>query len=683
VGSPQTFAQLGIESAQFEFNNLAADTCTFTVGGKAIDAATLWPYGQLLAVIHPNGSRFFVGRVEPWTRDGAPDYQNHLGRLVNPWWYLTKLVYQQRYSIWVLGGAFPTGGYQVVSTPRVVLNILFNGNGTFYQATTGQQIADAIGWAITQGAPIKLGTVDPSTQPFSDFQKGVLCADVIKLMFRKEPDFVVDWDYTTLPYPTVHFRKSQSQTPITIDLTNTTIREQVQIRERPDWIRSYVNITYDQQDTINGQQFLAVAYDLYPNPIPAGVESKFQGVDLYCDLQPVNMTAPTESVAQITTIAIDITSKDTWKRWKPDLSAATVASFSIYLANNGVNPPPYANSDFPAPSIVLRDEYNSNGTVATLDPTCQYELVDGEWADWMPNVNCQRVRITAWVSITRTDGHQEHMQVVSEPTLCNVNTGGSAKTYTLVQQQAQPWVEPVPVGLAKAMWTSWSRLAIEGSFKNVEAVIGTAQTITRSNLLNFNTSSGLVNWSNVNAIVQKISYDCGQGVTSVEFGAPLNLTGNELIDAVRATKFRLTTIDVGYLFGGALSAGGGQVKLARKPSSRATQNGGGATHVAIAVASNKPSPAVGVDAYIKHDGTTGISTWVCPNAPTTSTGAPPVVSSTPGVILDPSKALGSDGNFHQLTLQEQKVCLMVGGVAKQRTVIALVSAPYQAPGDPA
>ena len=44
-------AALGIESATYDLNNLAADTLTFTVGGAALDAATLWPYGTLLAVL--------------------------------------------------------------------------------------------------------------------------------------------------------------------------------------------------------------------------------------------------------------------------------------------------------------------------------------------------------------------------------------------------------------------------------------------------------------------------------------------------------------------------------------------------------------------------------------------------------------------------------------------------------
>jgi hypothetical protein len=72
----------------------------------------------------------------------------------------------------------------------------------FIPATTGQQIADAVNWAIVQGAPIQLGTVDHRDVALQrGFQKGITCADVIKSMFRKEPDFVMDWDSPTMPFP--------------------------------------------------------------------------------------------------------------------------------------------------------------------------------------------------------------------------------------------------------------------------------------------------------------------------------------------------------------------------------------------------------------------------------------------------------------------------------------------------
>ena len=696
-GAAQTFAQLGIESATYELNNLAADFLTFTVGGLAFDAASLWPYGTLLAVLKPDGTRFFVGRVEPWSRDARSGAQNQIGRLVNPWWYLEHKVYEQTYKLTQftqvpgVGAPLPPTVTVTYTTPRVVLNILFDGTPGgqgFYSATTGQQIADAVNWAITNGAPIKLGDIDPATLPFSDYQKGIFCADVIKLMFRKEPDFVVDWDYTTVPFPTIHFRKKKSFVPINIDLRDTTIREQVSIKERPDWQRSYVKINYDQQNSTSAGQYLATYADWYSALgqgnsdngvvtgalLPADTESRFRGVDLFADLTGFS-TNSTSQTASFASQGFDINNLNTWRAWKPALAAGTIQQVVILTGQSQ----PAADANRPAPTIATVNEYDANGALVAYDPACAYEVVDGEWADWIQGVKGQRVQATAWAMIIQKNGTVKYEQLTKEMTVVSRDTAGISKEFSSGQTNINQYAEPIPFGLAKAMWTSWQNLAIEGSFANVEAVVGTSQNITRSNSLNFLTNGG-VDWSNVNALVQRIAGDIATGATRVDFGAPLRITGHDLIDAVRATRYRVTTIDLGYLFGGAIGGGSSNVKFGRKTHARHTQHG--ATHKEVDVVSKSVTPQAGIDPVVKHDGPTGISTWVPPNGPTTTppNGQP---ASTPVATVDPGKCKGSDGNWHPVYFQEQKVCVKINGVLKQRTLIAWTSDTYQAPDDPA
>jgi hypothetical protein len=676
-GAPASAASFGIEDIEFDLNNLAADTWTFTLGGRALDAAQLWPYGQLMAIQDAAGNRVAFGRIEPWTREGTPDAQNHLGRLVNPWWYFTKLIYQQRYS--VASGNYPNVGqtqnltYQVFTTPRVVLNILYNGHGAgFYSATTGQQIADAIQWAIAAGAPVKLGVCDPTTQPFSDFQKGIFVADVIKLMFRKEPDFVVDWDYTSKPFPTVHFRKwGVSTTPLLIDLSSTNIREQVQIRERPDWQRSYVHICYDQTNQQNGASYIDIFNDVYPNPVPAGVEAAFNGVDLYCDLTGGSTTTNSQTCT-MASVPVDLTDPATWKRWLPELAAPNVALVDIYTTG-GLYP---ADANHPAPIITPRDEYDANGNPLALDPTCVYELVDGEYADWIPGINGQRVRCTAWINVTHTDGSQHLAQHHAEPTLVSRNTGGAPLTFTQTTTTHGSYAEPIPQGLAQAMWTSWSHLAIEGSFTNVEAIAG-ATKITRSNTLNFKTANagqnGRPNWSAVNAMVQRLNGSFLKGTTKVQFGAPLHLTGHELIDAVRATRYRVTTVDLAYLFGGALGGGANSVRLARKTHARAAHHGALKPIVQNVSAATNPQP--GIDPSLNLDGNTGILTISPPATQALPANTPAGQPSS--AVFDPKKLQGSDGKWHQMTVQEFISCEPDG---TQWTRLGWFSEKYKAAG---
>jgi hypothetical protein len=302
-------------------------------------------------------------------------------------------------------------------------------------------------------------------------------------------------------------------------------------------------------------------------------------------------------------------------------------------------------------------------------------------------VKGQRVRVVAWAKITHKNGTIRYEQLAKEMTVVSVNTGGISTDFNSSQQNVSQYSEPIPNGLAKAMWTSWQNLAIEGNFNNVEAVVGLAQNITRSSSLNFLTAAPGVNgapdWRNVNALVQRISGDIAKGASHVEFGAPLKITGHDLIDVMRTTRFRITTLNINYLFGGALGGGQSNVKFGRKTHARHTQHGG--THKEIDVTSKAVSPVAGTDPIITNDGTTGISTWVPPNGPSAAP-APPAtgpVASTPMVVIDPAKAKGSDNQWHPLTVQEVKACVKIGGVSKQRTVLALVSAYYQAPDDPA
>jgi hypothetical protein len=701
AAATQTLASLGIDSAQYDLNNMAADVMTFTVGGLAIDAAELWPYGTLLALIDPTGVRRFFGRIEPWTRDGQPGEQNHLGRLVNPWWYLVNKIYQQRYTVGTFANYPGTGNpepetYTTYSSPRVILNILFvpppgfnpapgappievNEPFGWAYATTGQQIEDALEWAILNGAPINIGQIDPAILPFSDFQKGITCADVIKKMFRLEPDFVMHWDYTTTPFPTVHFLKIASLTPLLIDLTDITITERVKISERPDWQKSYVSISYDQTNSEPSGTYLSIFEDLYPNPVPAGVEAQFTGVDLFCDLGGAKVTATSQSAsfASLPFIIDGLSGFDQvigWNHWKPDLNDPDIISVTILNNYPGI----------PNPAIVTIDEWNQaqdgSYSLVPYNPLCTFAITDGAWADWITTkigntsvpVIAQRVQATAHAQVVRSKGQGVPNAVDIIPlsqdfTVVNLNTYGLSTQFNETTNTIQQTAETIPVGLAQAMWTCWQNLALEGNFTNVEAVLGSNISISRKNCLNFKTA-GTVNWTNVNAVVQRIAGDIATGVTSVQFGAPLHLTGHELIDAIRATRYRVTSVDIAYLFGGQLKQGGGTIVATRKTHAHAAQSGKG--HDQVHVVASNPSAVYGIDPFIVQDGTTGAISQSPPNW-------------SPTVVIDPRKAKGSDGNWHQLTIQEQKVCVSVNGVLKQRTLLALTSGIYQGEGDTA
>jgi len=479
-----------------------------------------------------------------------------------------------------------------------------------------------VNWVIAAGAPMKLGTMDPDALPFSSYKKGITCAEVIKLMFRIEPDFVVDWDYSTLPLPTIHFRKTKSLTPILINLTDATIREHVNVKERPDWQRSYVKINYDQVNTNSSGQFVTLFADWYSAlgqgnssngaaytiaegaALPADVESKFRGVDLFVDLQGFVSSGGSQA-ASFASIPFDHTDINQWVKWKPDLidpktTATRILNSEaspIVMASDGktIQYPALPAADgtkYSLPAIATRDELDNSGANIEYNPECIYELVDGEWADWIPGIVGQRVRASCTVQLFKKNGAVSYKTLHHDMTVVNYNTAGISKNFVLPFAGASQNAEDVPAGLAKSMWTSWRNLAIEGSFTNVESVIGNSLALSRSNSLNFLTTNpgenGKPDWRAVNALVQRISGDIARGLQNVGFGAPLRITGHDLVDAMRATRYRMAPIDLGYLFGGPLGGGGQMaVKFARKTHSRSSQHG--ASHSEKLVVSQDPS----------------------------------------------------------------------------------------------
>jgi hypothetical protein len=455
--------------------------------------------------------------------------------------------------------------------------------------------------------------MDPATTPFSSFQKGITCAEVIKHAFRFEPDFKVYWDYSTLPFPTVHCYKQQSFVPVTIDLTTPGVREKVTIKERPDWQRSYVAIDYDEMESVNGQQYIDIADDVYPNPLtpPQGMtlaEFNYRGVDLFCDLTGEKV-GQQQQQANFASQPFDITSLATWYDWNPHLNPAIDPTIdSVFLVPGSTfsfTSPTLGytaaktGTNYTAPVLATLDEFDASGNTLALDSTCANEIVDGAWADWIaggfnytgpvygelsnlpPAPNAQRLRATAFAVVIHklppnaSAGTNPKWEVVSlshDFTATNINTNGISRSFTSTTQTVSQYAEPIPYGLAEDMWKAWQNLAIEGNFQNVEAVIGATQPLSGKNCINFNTPNQ-PQWANVNAAIQKMTWDIGKGITSVQFGAPLRLTGNQLIDAIRATRFRITTIDLAYIFGGAIAAGTGTTRMSRKHHARHSQNG--------------------------------------------------------------------------------------------------------------
>lgn len=586
-GVEKSLADWGIDDIEFEWQNMLTRYVTFICAGLAVDANTIFPYGATVEIwqdrtsIGVDGKRWFYGRVEPWDLVGSGRAEDQHGRLVGIEWYLQNKIYKQNYRLF--------GGWTVDDkpiyitpppTPRVILNVLQDPpTGGYKWASTGEQIIDALQWAISQGAPIQIGNIAPWARPASDFQKGIKCDEVIHKMWRVESDFVFYVDDSTMPYPTVHCLKgsrtnldptlTESEkdklvlTPVNINLNAGNWLEKVHIKPRPDWQKAYVQIFYDQTTEINNAQYLSLGEDHWPDPLPNDTESLFRGVDLFFDLSGARISKTYEE-EYIATSAFNLTDINQWKKWKPELASPTVTNLVILTATST----PVANTNQPAPALSCLDT-DAGGNPVALDPTCVNELTDGMYHDWMP-FNGQKVRATAYIQVTEKSGATHIHPYTVEFTAVGVNLAGVLTKYWTSTQNIQAYAEPQPQNLARVMWQAWQALAAEGTITSVEKEL--SNTISIANCLNF-TSLTRPEWANLNCIVQSISGSAKNGVTNVQFGAPLHLTAGQLIDLLRVCRFRFPSVDLNFIFGGQLTGGGGTVHHPRKSHARAAQHG--------------------------------------------------------------------------------------------------------------
>lgn len=594
-GVEKSLADWGIEDLAYEWQNLTIHTVRFTVGGRPIDAANIFPYGATVEIfqnrttIGDGGKRWFYGRVEPWDLIGSSEAEDQIGVLAGPDWYLEHIKYKMVYV------QTQNNVSTQYTTSRVVLNVLFDPVTAQPKIiNTGDQIRAALQWAISQGAPIQIGNIAPWAWPATDFAKGVLCSEVIQKMWRVEPDFVAVWDHSTMPYPTVHYLKCSTVnldpaltapqkallvlTPLNIDLNAGNWLDKVHIKPRPDWQKSYFNIDYDQINTVGGDSRLALGNDHWPLVLPTDTDSKFRGVDLYFDLAGSRVAVTSEETV-ITSEYLNIATVGQWLSWKPELNAANVAS--VVFAP--------VDAKHPAPSIVTQNGESAFNTYNN------YELLDGNYCDWLNAdlfnyTTAQKVRATAWLTITYKSapgkpGHTITKQITKEFTAISWNTGSQSTTFTHTTQTTQAYAEPQPIGLAKAMYLAWQSLAAEGSITSVEQDLG--NLIGFGNCLNFITPER-PEWASLNALVQSISGSALRGITNVRFGAPLHLTAAQLSDLFKVERFRVPSLDLNFLFGGPLASGGGTVRHPRKTHAHSAEHGADQLRVLAVHGSQNP-----------------------------------------------------------------------------------------------
>lgn len=501
-----TFAALGISAVRRTLLSADTDRVTFVADGSAMDAAALFAYGETVTISR-DGVAWFKGRVNNLPRQGSGAAESVAYELVGPWWYLEQAVFQQQWmtyqpDLFLIGP--PEGFLGRRYKSRVVLCQDDDGD----KITSGEQITAAVAYARdVLDAPVEIGTVDPALDLPYDEATDISCAEVIRRMLRWSPDCVAYWDYTQ-PVPVLHVRRVSNLLAVSRAITSVSA---LTVTPRYDMQIPGVVLRYEKLYTSTEDGFEYESFALDEAGTTDDVRTFFSTIELAgANLSRLNQAVVVEELPAALFEGGDEDDRKTW--WRQKLE---------WLADAAVD----------IESISVADLAAADG--ATLVDDLGNILVEGQVQDWMTGIHAQEQVLTATVKYAVSDGaenvHEEQEKVV---TFRFVATDATTRTYSRVADSDSG--EPVPVGLAAAIYAAWGRLQYDGNLTIVEEDCTTP--LRPGHRLNL--AGGLAGWAAMDAVVVQVDESLDDGTTQVSFGPARHLSPGDIIALFRSTRSR-------------------------------------------------------------------------------------------------------------------------------------------------
>ena len=502
----QTCAAAGIEKPKLTLRVNGLDEFEWRMPGDFLaDAAYAAGATIYLASGAPTGpggalqyTIRFIGQITGIPRQGAVAAEFIEFTASGGWWWLEQVTYAQVWNV------RDTALNSLVNAN--ILRVVLGQADDLSYLDSGAQIAAAINYAVTVGAPIAMGVVDTlATLPISE-HICLRCADVIRQLLRFQPDVCCWFDYAS-GVPTFNCRKPANLATANIPLLATAVTS-VSMRPRYDLQMPGVRIMYEQTNMLNGAASRSITYDIAPTPLPADPRN----VGLYFELAGTSQTTKTQ-VLSVAAYPADTADKTFWRKILPWLDADNIADADLTIAG------------------VSRSSVVINGNQFNL---ANY-VVEGQITPWMNDLCSIQSGDELWqakVSYIRKEGADVQEQVKAKlVTVHLLSTNAVSKKYTATVGYSAG--EPIPAGLAAALYASWSRLHWDGTFTMEEQE---ATFACRPGML-CNLTGGRAEWAVMAALVQDAVIDLEKGETRIRTGTCGRLEADSLVALVRASHF--------------------------------------------------------------------------------------------------------------------------------------------------
>jgi hypothetical protein len=487
-------------------------------GASALTDADVETGGAVVTLTY--NSIPFTGIVSKVRHTGSGRDESQIVDLVGLWTVLQKVTYMQIWQTWNIAGEVA----ETAPRSRVILGM----DDTGARITAGQQIINAINYAISLGAPITLGTVDAGPQLPFDERENISVADVVLHVVRLMPDYVAWFNGSAF-----NCRRRASLGNVALAATDCT---DVETTERRDLLVPGIKITYEKTHNYDGTPKTTIETDT------AGTTSAWNTVHLNFDLQG-RQRSYLKAAIETEDIPADLTTDKAFLKARvPWLESVADGDITIEAAARGsVDPLPRMLIKGPIP-----DWLNKDTEEETLTWTITVNIKVGDPAVLVET----RTSVTVTAEIIATD----------------------AITRTYKRLASADSGEETPTGIAAALYTAWGTLQHEGSATLVQAeCAGTyapGQTITVNG---------------ITALIQSVDEDLVSGRTVVRFGPPARIEADSLIALFRGLRSRRYAWSRNERAGSEEPGGdGGDIDQgAIPPKSTATQLGGQTTRLRI------------------------------------------------------------------------------------------------------
>jgi hypothetical protein len=527
-GVEKSVADWGLCEVVRERINQAPDLVTFRAEGTPSDADPIFAHGSTIRLFQ-NGTPWFYGRVVEAPGRASAKVEEQLYRVAGPWWYLENLVFQQTWQT--------TNGVDATLIPtnksRLILSQKFDGT----KLATGAAILEVLAYAAARGVPITVGTITPNAiAPYAEALDRS-CAEVIRNFLRWTPDAMAAFDYTTTPFPTLSIHLRADAATVTLPAYGAPISG-LDLTPRHDLQAPAVVLKFEQTNDIDNDTFTSLI--VQPAPLTA-TGDELGALVMTLDLAGARATYQKQPV-QTTPIPQTDTSSGVIAWWKgkfPWLKDFDDSDLSVVAGTQ---------------TVTIEDPTDYPGITLSSVPN---ELLKGSIATWM-NLNAAPLLVSATLEYTgaTTDDSNAVFDATNQRVVYTRVIGTNAETQTYSRLTSETEAEPIPTGLAQALYAAASVLQYDGVLELTEEE---CSGVGAPGML-LNLTGGRTEWATMAAQIQRVEEKIDLGLTRLTVGPAKHLGHAELTTWLRANRNRRISYRLGERTSGSGSGNAAKVQ---------------------------------------------------------------------------------------------------------------------------